>query len=131
MHTESEMFVFRCLHTVGECESLTQNASTRSNADVPCFPTTFSLADKAFTAMQFIATIIISVCMVVLMVALFRPKVAGCCSSKALLLAGGLMMAVFALFQLLAIILAVGVEKKLDAFGALSVSQSNSIRGDI
>lgn len=52
--------------------------------------------------------------MVVQMIAIFRPASGQCCSVKALALAGGILMAAFAFFQMLAFILVVVIEKEID-----------------
>ncbi|CAM9424719.1 unnamed protein product [Scytosiphon promiscuus] len=64
--------------------------------------------------MQVIAVILVSVAMVVQMIAIFRPASDRCCSVKALALAGGILMAAFAFFQMLAFILVIAIEKELD-----------------
>lgn len=75
------------------------------------------LADKAFTAMQFIAVVLVSVAMVLLTIAAFRPAKAGCGSSHDLGLVGGIVMGVFAFFQMLAFVLMIMIEKEIDNGG--------------
>lgn len=72
-------------------------------------------ADKAFTAMQFIAAVVVSVSMVLFTLALFRPA-AGlkCCSVKSLAIAAGSLMIAFAFFEMLAFVLIIVIEKELD-----------------
>lgn len=79
--------------------------------------------------MQFIAVLLVSVAMVLLMIAPFRPAVGYCCSVNILGLAGGGLMAAFALFQMLAFALVIAIEKDLGGWtvyifgpGANSVS---------
>ncbi|CAM9116301.1 unnamed protein product [Ectocarpus fasciculatus] len=70
---------------------------------------------KAFTAMQFIAAVVVSVSMVLFTLALFRPA-AGlkCCSVKSLAIAAGSLMIAFAFFEMLAFVLIIVIEKELD-----------------
>ncbi|CAM9615930.1 unnamed protein product [Ectocarpus sp. 8 AP-2014] len=70
---------------------------------------------KAFTAMQFIAAVVVSVSMVLFTLALFRPA-AGlkCCSVKSLAIAAGSLMMAFAFFEMLAFVLIIVIEKELD-----------------
>lgn len=68
--------------------------------------------------MQFIAVVLVSIAMVVLMVAIFRPAKVGCGSSHDLGLAGGVIMSVFALFQMLAFVLMIVIEKEIDNGGS-------------
>lgn len=85
-----------------------------------CDPLVFlcvAIADKAFTAMQFVAVVLVSVAMALLMVAPFRPAKAGCGSVHALGLAGGILMAAFSFFQMLAFVLMIVIEKELDNGG--------------
>ncbi|CAN0418314.1 unnamed protein product, partial [Pylaiella littoralis] len=78
---------------------------------------TFCNNYKAFTAMQFVAVVLVSVAMALLMVAPFRPAKAGCGSVHALGLAGGILMAAFSFFQMLAFVLMIVIEKELDNVG--------------
>lgn len=64
--------------------------------------------------MQIVATVLVSFSVLLLMIAPFRPAVAGCCSAKALGLAGGALMAAYGFFQLLAFLLVVALEKTVD-----------------
>ena len=66
-----------------------------------------STADKAFTAMQFIAVILCSIAMVVLMPTLFWPAGGGCFGVKTAAMIGASLMIGFALCQMLAILLVI------------------------
>ncbi|CAN0208347.1 unnamed protein product [Scytosiphon promiscuus] len=72
---------------------------------------------KAFSAMQAIAVVSVSVSMLVQMVAFFRPASGRCCNVQALALAGGSLMVVFSFCQMLAFVLVIVIEKELDDGG--------------
>ncbi|CAM9097836.1 unnamed protein product, partial [Hapterophycus canaliculatus] len=81
---------------------------------------------KAFSAMQAIAVLLVSIAMIVQMIALFRPAKGRCCSVKALALAGGSLMVAYAFFQMLAFVLVIVIEKELDdGEGGFSYSDAN------
>ncbi|CAM9514382.1 unnamed protein product [Pylaiella littoralis] len=69
---------------------------------------------KAFTAMQIIGTIACSVSVVLLALACFLPAAGGCASVRTFALMGGALMATYALFQLLAVVLAGVMKQKLN-----------------
>ena len=74
-----------------------------------------SIADKAFTAMQFMAVLLISIAMVVFMLALFRPSSGGCCSVKTVAMVGAGLTVGFAFCQMLAFVLMIVIEKDADS----------------
>lgn len=78
-------------------------------------------ADRAFTAMQIIATIACSVSVVLLSLAFFRPSVGvgGCSSPRSLAFVGGALMATYALFQLIAVVLGGTFKQELNSIGGL------------
>lgn len=86
----------------------------------------FSLAvDRAFTAMQIIATIACSVSVALLALAFFRPSARGCSSARSLAFVGGALMAAYALFQLIAVVLGGTLKQELRSAGGLYVVESN------
>lgn len=88
-------------------------AVTRTNARTHSL---LALADKAFTAMQFLAVLFASFAMVVFMVTLFRPASGGsCCNVKTVAMIGVGLMAGFAFFQMLAFVLVIVIEKDADS----------------
>ncbi|CAM9368244.1 unnamed protein product [Ectocarpus fasciculatus] len=70
---------------------------------------------RAFTAMQILATVVCSVSVLLLALAFFRPEVGGCASARTLAFVGGALMATYALFQLVAVVLAGVVAQEFDS----------------
>ncbi|CAM9652857.1 unnamed protein product [Ascophyllum nodosum] len=66
----------------------------------------------SFVAMQLIATLMVSIACALLGVALFRPAVGCCCSTTALGFGSGCVLALFAFFQLLALVLVIAIGKE-------------------
>lgn len=65
--------------------------------------------------MQFVAVLLVSFAMVVFMATFFRPATGGgCCTVKTVAFIGTGLMAGFALFQMLAFVLVIVIEKDLD-----------------
>lgn len=65
----------------------------------------FLCADEAFTAMQFIATVLCSMAVLVLSVAFFRPEKASRGSVGTVAFVGTILMGLYAFFQFLAFVL--------------------------
>lgn len=70
--------------------------------------------DRGFTAAQFAATAACSIAVALLTLAVFRPAVAGCASVKSLARAGGVILIVYAIFQLGAAVLAHFLAKEFE-----------------
>ncbi|CAM9703877.1 unnamed protein product [Ectocarpus sp. 8 AP-2014] len=69
---------------------------------------------RAFTAMQMLATIVCSVSVLLLALAFFRPEAGKCASARTLAFVGGALMATYALFQLVAVVLAGVLAQEFD-----------------
>ncbi|CAB1118333.1 unnamed protein product [Ectocarpus sp. CCAP 1310/34] len=69
---------------------------------------------RAFTAMQMLATIVCSVSVLLLALAFFRPEAGKCASTRTLAFVGGALMATYALFQLVAVVLAAVLAQEFD-----------------
>lgn len=94
-----------------------------------CLPARLSLAlcvslvaVRAFTAMQVIATIACSFSVLLLSVAFFRPSVGGCSSARRLAFIGGALMAIYAVFQLIAVVLSGTMKQEIESAGWLSTT---------
>eukprot|EP00904_Undaria_pinnatifida_P008164 jgi/Undpi1/4478/HiC_scaffold_17.g07832.m1 len=71
----------------------------------------------SFTALQFLALAVASMSMTFLIIALLRPASAQFCSSYAIAIAAGTLMAMYALFQMLASVLVVIIQRSEKEFG--------------
>lgn len=73
--------------------------------------------DRGFTAAQFTATVTCSIAVALLVLAAFRPAVAGCASVKSLGTAGGMLLITYAIIQLGAAVLAFFLEREFEDIG--------------
>ncbi|CAN0411068.1 unnamed protein product, partial [Laminaria digitata] len=71
-----------------------------------------------FSALQFLAVSVATASVLFLVVALFRPAAGKYCSTYSLGIAAGTLMAMYALFQMLAFVIVVIIEKTETNFGA-------------
>ena len=98
---------------------------TNPHAGAPlCF-----LPDVSFVAMQLIATLMVSIACALLGVALFRPAVGCCCSTTALGFGSGCVLALFAFFQLLALVLVIAIGKEESVAGETVTPRTTSCLG--
>lgn len=71
----------------------------------------------AFTTMQLIGSLVVTVCVALLMIAAFRPGASGCCNTPGLGFAGGYLMVLYAVCQIFAFALVIAIAKRQDDYG--------------
>ena len=92
--------------------------SNRRRLDFSSVPRPASWTDRGFTATQFAATSVCLIAVALLALAACLPAVVGCCSCvRCHAISGGIFMALYVLFQLAAVVLAIFIRKELEDAG--------------